>query len=1666
METSLKVSTYIENNDNTPFPDEKDQLIIRDWDYSSQRMGGIPQISCSFSYHKCLDDLWSGNEYVEFNGEKYYFRDVPSSSKNNTDSRYNYEGVCHSERSILNSVFFTDVVTQEDDTQIRGALSFQFNGNVAEFAKRLSESMKINGVDYSVVVDEGIETEYKNISFEHKYFLEAINEIYNTYKLHYYFDGKICHVGDSNNTVDHVFEYGSKEGLLSVNHENQNALVITRIWGNGSSDNLPYYYPNPTGKGTMSLIADDGNREGTTEYCSVIDQKKFAEKVKLSDFIIVNNNASSSPRGNLKNTTLDFNGFNYTDVNSTFFDEDLVSTVITLRPIRPSSHILLKINSEFYSNINNDTVNLETDLHFVFDIVPNFLGTPSRPVTPPKYISAEWILYVKDASGGIIYEDIIKKEPGWDGSIFIDSRSPHILYIKLKEAGKYTIEGLLTVTYDCPLNSENYYYGKLADMVVDLLLDYPDTKSVNYIYINNDAEKQYELDENHESKELGIKISHYVIGDKFYQKVEKYITPSDKLMPSIYRESEGREAFYEAYNNTYKVDGKENEYYLFSKEFKEDKPQDGYQEFEEIKPSIKGMTNATGQPMTRFLDFAYDTNDSDEIDSETNKYLHPYFFAKLPKTNGSNGFNLFNQANEKETMKISFTSGALAGCTFEIGVGDNMEKNTVQVNTDGSLQRDEIGNVLCGREDVQSEVEPQDKQNDTLNNEVWIALKKDDSSYSYVMPNAQRNYKPTTNDTFVILGITMPEAYIIAAEKKLDEKLISYMSDNNFEKFSFSISFSRIFLAEHPDIMEQIDENSILKIRYNGNEYELFISSYTYTRKANDVLPEIKVNLTDNLVVSSSSLSTAVQTVVQNSITSLVNSAVQGEAENQLQTMLQNFLRKDINDVANGTITFLRNVIFGQGGNYSIDSDGIASLFNVLLSGKIDVGNFVQGTSGARISSDGIARFISLFLSNGVRSTDFNAGVLGTGFCLQKDENKDSYLEVDRMLVRKIATFAQLMIQEIKHGGGQIILTPAAMKCSKVEVIMENVLKDSNGEILYDSNGEMLTDNIDTDVVSAYRCYFDKSDGKRTIYNEFVVGDQVRCQTFNVETGNIYYTDNTYYWRLVTGVGEDYIDLSVDDCDEGSGIPVPGDEIVQLGNRDNKARQNAIVLGAFGEGSPYFVQYSGIDRFELTEDMVVTRLSPSGNRITGELIIESTGESVKTSMGSLRDDISGFRSETSTQFFLQEGKIASKVSETTFDENNKAVSERFSSIEQTVGGITSTVQGVEGEVSEISQRVDGISLKVGTLWSENLFPDGDFRHGTLAKVEAANIEYVKGADIADYPFSTTAKALYLVTQAGISMVVLGRGQIPAEPGRTYTAMFRCYCNQGDFTTSRCVGISFLNADGGAVYNYNPENVTLGSWRQVVMKAAAPKGTRGIAVRVGTNGQGGKQLYVTDFMVFEGDLEANPPEHFVPDSEDGLLATGIDIREKSIRLTSDNLSIRNNSGEETARLDEDGTFTANAIQASFKRVNLDSGVRGIIFKNAFSCVISPTHVGPYVFLPNDAVLSGRVLRIAYGWPGGSGQPIYLLHSVKECKFYMSGRSYATAATENFAIRMIVGCVVSMIAVPSGESGDSPVNWHVLTEADASSPGFSINTDVDEELWQEYWDTMTDDKYITI
>lgn len=203
-------------------------------------------------------------------------------------------------------------------------------------------------------------------------------------------------------------------------------------------------------------------------------------------------------------------------------------------------------------------------------------------------------------------------------------------------------------------------------------------------------------------------------------------------------------------------------------------------------------------------------------------------------------------------------------------------------------------------------------------------------------------------------------------------------------------------------------------------------------------------------------------------------------------------------------------------------------------------------------------------------------GELGIGGIFKIDENGDSYLEVDKALFRKIAYFVEIMIKKLSHVGGSIILSPASMKCSKVE-----------------------------EHETYYRCYFENEHEGKTINQEFVVGDQARSQTFNIKEGLSQNVSNQYYWRLVVGVGSNYIDLSKTDCDSGSGIPLAGDDIVQLGNRDNPSRQRAIILSSYGEGTPSIIMYRGIKSYSMSDAKMPLRLSPDGNIIEGDFISKS-----------------------------------------------------------------------------------------------------------------------------------------------------------------------------------------------------------------------------------------------------------------------------------------------------------------------------------------------------------------------------------------------------------------------------------------------------------------------------
>lgn len=236
-----------------------------------------------------------------------------------------------------------------------------------------------------------------------------------------------------------------------------------------------------------------------------------------------------------------------------------------------------------------------------------------------------------------------------------------------------------------------------------------------------------------------------------------------------------------------------------------------------------------------------------------------------------------------------------------------------------------------------------------------------------------------------------------------------------------------------------------------------------------------------------------------------------------------------------------------------------------------------------------LIKFLGGLFSDYIQSMNFSSGALGEGFVIKVDSKTGkSYIEVDELSVRIKAMFSELEIKKLSYAGGNYMFTAAGMKCGKVE-----------------------------EHEDFWRCYLLVDDGETAIENPFNEGDQVRFQDFNIKPGVYENVSNRYYWRLCVGVGEDYIDLSKTDCDANSDIPQEGDSLVQLGNRTDKKRQNAITLSVYGDDAPSIHQYAGIDSYSMA-GKEVTVISPQGNKFMGDFILK-TGINIMTQFQILED---------------------------------------------------------------------------------------------------------------------------------------------------------------------------------------------------------------------------------------------------------------------------------------------------------------------------------------------------------------------------------------------------------------------------------------------------------------
>ena len=269
---------------------------------------------------------------------------------------------------------------------------------------------------------------------------------------------------------------------------------------------------------------------------------------------------------------------------------------------------------------------------------------------------------------------------------------------------------------------------------------------------------------------------------------------------------------------------------------------------------------------------------------------------------------------------------------------------------------------------------------------------------------------------------------------------------------------------------------------------------------------------------------------------------------------VRHFLSKTDDDTAHGLITFEKGIRFGVqkvadalNEVWDITEAGIAHLSQLFVKGNVQIGEKDKSVE--------------------VNFGAYSAGSMGAQVAVKADGT--SLAEFDYITIRRAADFRSITIHELRYIGGELAITPAAMQVSKVERL--------------GTDGNVVADDVEPDK---FKCYFDTSDskGEKKVYNEFVVGDQARCQQFGIDAGTHEFVKTKYYWRLVVEVGKDYIVLSNTDKDKlTTSEPSVNDNIVQLGYRyegqDN--RQAAIILSATANDAPSQKFYQGINDYSL-----------------------------------------------------------------------------------------------------------------------------------------------------------------------------------------------------------------------------------------------------------------------------------------------------------------------------------------------------------------------------------------------------------------------------------------------------------------------------------------------------
>lgn len=407
---------------------------------------------------------------------------------------------------------------------------------------------------------------------------------------------------------------------------------------------------------------------------------------------------------------------------------------------------------------------------------------------------------------------------------------------------------------------------------------------------------------------------------------------------------------------------------------------------------------------------------------------------------------------------------------------------------------------------------------------------------------------PNPGDKYIPWNFAMPQEYITAAEQAYKQAVDDFLNTYSFDPNKYTGTTDRNYIENN---------NTPLRIGWNvrllSEQYFGSTGGYKDTR-----ITKVQRKLNDlcqATITCSDEVGSGWKSSVDNSLNSL-RYEVARQAEQYVYDVIRSFDEKTPSD---------KNIF-----------SALKSLKTHLRKDAPDRTEFLMKLLGG---------IISPFLT----SPDFVTGMMGAGMSFSSEEGGESVGWIDKLYVRKKAILQLLSIMETELAGASMMFNSSGARATitKVEFIEKKGIRFKDGKGVKFSDGKRGYSSPGT-YGSVYRCYFLADDGEKAIENRFKPGNLVRSQSFNIKEGAYDGVSNRYWWRLVENVGDNWIEVSVSHCDEGSDIPAVGDVMVQLGDVSDTDFQAAIVLSAYGDGAPSLTFYQGISSYSLSGKDIVS----------------------------------------------------------------------------------------------------------------------------------------------------------------------------------------------------------------------------------------------------------------------------------------------------------------------------------------------------------------------------------------------------------------------------------------------------------------------------------------------